>query len=103
VAASGIAGMAMAVTQIATATAALSWMFIEWLWHGKPSVLGIATGAVAGLVAITPASGTAGPVGALVIGASAGAGSFPATTLGDLGDFWLCAWLSAGRPDGAGG
>ena len=56
-AADGVAGMAMAVTQIATAAAALGWMFSEWLSHGKPSVLGIASGAVAGLVAITPASG----------------------------------------------
>ena len=58
VAANGTAGMAMAVTQIATAAAALAWMFAEWLSHGKPSVLGIASGAVAGLVAITPASGS---------------------------------------------
>jgi Amt family ammonium transporter len=71
-AADGTAGMALAVTQIATAMAALAWMFAEWVFHGKPSVLGIASGAVAGLVAITPASGTAGPVGALVIGAAAG-------------------------------
>jgi len=76
VAANGTAGMAMAVTQIATAAAALSWMAMEWFSHGKPSVLGIASGAVAGLVAITPASGTAGPVGALIIGAVAGAGCF---------------------------
>jgi Amt family ammonium transporter len=67
-AADGTAGMAMTVTQLATATAALTWMFLEWINHGKPSVLGIATGAVAGLVAITPASGTAGPMGAIVIG-----------------------------------
>lgn len=67
-AADGTAGMAMTVTQLSTAVAALTWMFLEWLSHGKPSVLGIATGAVAGLVAITPASGTAGPMGALVIG-----------------------------------
>ncbi len=67
-AADGTAGMAMVVTQLATATAALTWMFAEWIEHGKPSVLGIATGAVAGLVAITPASGTAGPMGALAIG-----------------------------------
>ncbi|HEX2796493.1 MAG TPA: ammonium transporter [Immundisolibacter sp.] len=72
VAANGTAGMAMAVTQIATAAAALGWMFIEWISHGKPSVLGIASGAVAGLVAITPASGFVGPMGALVIGAVAG-------------------------------
>ncbi len=75
-AADGVAGMAMAVTQIATAAAALAWMFLEWVSHGKPSVLGIASGAVAGLVAITPASGTAGPMGALVIGALAGIGAF---------------------------
>ncbi|MCG6900454.1 MAG: ammonium transporter [Gammaproteobacteria bacterium] len=76
VAANGTAGMAMAVTQIATATAALAWMFSEWFSHGKPSVLGIASGAVAGLVAITPASGTAGPMGAILIGAAAGVGCY---------------------------
>ena len=52
--------------------AALTWMFAEWISHSKPSVLGIASGAVAGLVAITPASGTAGPTGALIIGFAAG-------------------------------
>ena len=67
-AADGVAGMAVLVTHLATATAALTWMFIEWFRHGKPSVLGIITGAVAGLVAITPASGTAGPLGAVLIG-----------------------------------
>jgi Amt family ammonium transporter len=72
VAANGTAGMAMLVTQVATAAAALGWMSVEWLLHKKPSVLGIASGAVAGLVAITPASGTAGPIGALAIGLSAG-------------------------------
>ncbi len=71
-AADGTAGMAMAVTQIATASAALAWMFAEWIAHGKPSVLGIITGAVGGLVAITPASGSVGPMGALAIGAAAG-------------------------------
>ncbi|MBT8421295.1 MAG: ammonium transporter [Gammaproteobacteria bacterium] len=71
-AADSTAGMAMAVTQIATATAALGWMFSEWISHGKPSVLGIASGAVAGLVAITPASGSVGPMGALAIGIVAG-------------------------------
>ena len=71
-AADGIAGMAMAVTHICTATAALTWMLAEWLSHGKPSALGIATGAVAGLVAITPASGYVGPLGALCIGLAAG-------------------------------
>ncbi|HEC15119.1 MAG TPA: ammonium transporter [Sedimenticola sp.] len=79
-AADGVAGMAMAVTQIATAAAALGWMFSEWLSHGKPSVLGIASGAVAGLVAITPASGSVGPMGALVIGVVAGIGCFFAAT-----------------------
>jgi ammonium transporter, Amt family len=66
------AGMAMTVTQIATATAALTWMFVEWAMRGKPTVIGICTGAVAGLVAITPASGFVGPVGSLVIGIAAG-------------------------------
>jgi Amt family ammonium transporter len=79
-AADGVAGMAMAVTQIATAAAALAWMFSEWVLHGKPSVLGIVSGAVAGLVAITPASGTAGPMGALVIGLAAGILCFLAAT-----------------------
>ena len=71
-AANGNAGMAMAVTQIATATAALSWMFAEWIVKGKPSVLGIVSGAVAGLVAITPASSFVDPRGALIIGIAAG-------------------------------
>jgi Amt family ammonium transporter len=71
-AADGAAGMAMLVTHIATATAALSWTAIEWIKSGKPTAVGIATGAVAGLVAITPASGTAGPMGALLIGATSG-------------------------------
>jgi Amt family ammonium transporter len=79
-AANGTAGMAMAATQIATAAAALGWMFAEWMSHGKPSVLGIASGAVAGLVAITPASGTAGPMGALVIGLVAGSICFLSAT-----------------------
>jgi len=72
-AANGTAGMAMLVTQIATAAAALAWMFAEWITHGKPSALGIASGVVAGLVAITPAAGTVGPMGALVIGLASGA------------------------------
>jgi Amt family ammonium transporter len=71
-AADGRAGMAMAVTQIATAAAALSWMFAEWLMKGKPSLLGIASGAIGGLVAITPASGFVLPGGALAIGIVAG-------------------------------
>jgi Amt family ammonium transporter len=80
VAANGTAGMAMLVTQIATAAAALAWMLSEWAAHGKPSALGIVSGAVAGLVAITPASGTAGPAGALLIGLSAGVLCFLAAT-----------------------
>jgi Amt family ammonium transporter len=72
VSANGSAGMAMAVTQIATAAAALAWMFAEWAMRGKPSILGIISGAVAGLVAITPASGYVDPMGALFIGAAAG-------------------------------
>jgi Amt family ammonium transporter len=79
-AANGAAGMAMAVTQIATAAAALSWMFVEWALRGKPSVLGIVSGAVAGLVAITPASGFVGPMGALVIGIAAGVACYWAAT-----------------------
>ncbi|MHA1165134.1 MAG: ammonium transporter [Alphaproteobacteria bacterium] len=72
VAADGAAGMAMAVTQICAATAALTWMFAEWIVLKKPSVLGIVSGAVAGLVAITPASGYVDPMGALFIGIAAG-------------------------------
>jgi Amt family ammonium transporter len=81
-AADGIAAMAMLVTQVATATAAGTWMILEWLRSGKPTAVGIATGAVAGLVAITPASGTAGPMGAILIGlASAVCCYFAATTI----------------------
>jgi ammonium transporter, Amt family len=80
VASNGRAGMAMFVTQFATAVAALAWMFTEWINKGKPSVLGIASGAVAGLVAITPASGFVGAAGALVIGIAAGVGCFFAAT-----------------------
>ncbi len=72
VAANGRAGMAMAVTQIATAAAALAWTFAEWIHKGKPSVLGAISGAVAGLVAITPASGFVLPGPALIIGIAAG-------------------------------
>ncbi|MGA7800916.1 MAG: ammonium transporter [Gammaproteobacteria bacterium] len=79
-AADGTAGMAMAVTQIATAAAALGWMFSEWMVHGKPTTLGIASGAVAGLVAITPASGFVGPMGSIAVGAAAGVGCFLAAT-----------------------
>ncbi len=80
VAADGRAGMAMAATQIATAAAAMAWMFTEWLAKGKPSVLGIASGAVAGLVAITPASGFVGPSASVVIGIAAGVVCFFAAT-----------------------
>ncbi|MGE0651563.1 MAG: ammonium transporter [Alphaproteobacteria bacterium] len=80
VAANGTAGMAMAVTQIATAAAALAWMFMEWIARGKPSVLGIVSGAVAGLVAITPAAGFVTPTGALIIGAISGVVCFFAAT-----------------------
>jgi Amt family ammonium transporter len=79
-AANGTAGMAILVTQVATAAAALAWMICEWVAHRKPSALGVATGAIAGLVAITPASGTAGPAGALLIGVTAGALCFLAAT-----------------------
>src|SRR5438045_3189538 len=74
--------MAMAVTQIATATAALTWMFVEWAIKGKPSVLGIISGAIAGLVAITPASGFVDPRGALIIGIVAG-----------VACYWGATWL----------
>jgi Amt family ammonium transporter len=66
------AGMAMLVTQIATAVAAFTWMLVEWSLKGKPTVVGICSGAVAGLVAITPASGFVGPIGAFAIGIGAG-------------------------------
>ena len=79
-AADGVAGMAMLVTQVATACAALGWMIAEWITHKKASVLGMITGAVAGLVAITPASGAVGPMGALAIGLSAGVICYFAST-----------------------
>ncbi|AKJ69260.1 ammonia channel protein [Pandoraea thiooxydans] len=82
VAADGRAGFAMLTTQVATAVAALAWMFVEWIAKGKPSVLGIASGAVAGLVAITPASGFVGVTGAFVIGIAAG-----------VICFWSATWL----------
>ena len=79
-AADGSAGMAMLVTHIGAATASLAWMICEWLRYGKPSVLGIVTGMVAGLGTITPASGYVGPMGALAIGAAAGVACFFATS-----------------------
>ena len=66
------AGMAMLVTHMATSAAGFTWMIVEWMMRGKPTVIGIATGAVAGLVAITPASGFVGPLGSIAIGAAAG-------------------------------
>ncbi len=78
-AADGAAGMAMLVTHMSSAAGALAWMFAEWTKHGKASVLGIATGMVAGLVAITPASGFVGPIGALLLGVIAGLGCYAAT------------------------
>lgn len=80
-AANASAGMAMLVTQIATAMATVTWVAIEWVKHGKPSALGAATGAVAGLVAITPASGSCGPMGALAIGLASGVCCFFASTV----------------------
>ena len=82
VAADGRAGMAFLVTHLATAAAALSWAAAEWILRKKPSVLGLISGAVAGLVAITPASGFVGPRGALAIGLAAG-----------LGCYWASTWL----------
>jgi Amt family ammonium transporter len=78
-AADGAAGMAMLVTHIGAATGAFAWMMCEWVRYGKPSVLGIVTGMVAGLGTITPASGFVGPLGALAIGAIAGIACFLAT------------------------
>ncbi len=71
-AANGDAGMAMLVTHISAATASLVWMFIEWKKTGKPGLVGIVTGTIAGLATITPASGAVGPMGAVIIGAVAG-------------------------------
>jgi Amt family ammonium transporter len=80
VAANGQAGMAMLVTQISPAVAALTWMAIEWVRFGKPSVLGFATGAIAGLAAVTPGAGTVGPMGALAIGVASGVACFVGAT-----------------------
>ena len=81
VAADGSAGMAMLVTHISAAVGALTWMAIEWMKSGKATMVGIATGMVAGLATITPASGTVGPAGALLIGLLAGSVCFYATQL----------------------
>ncbi len=85
VAANGDAGMAMLVTHIGAAAGSLAWMFTEWMRHGKPSVLGIVTGMVAGLGTITPASGFVGPMGALIIGLIAG-----------FVCYWATQWLKQG-------
>jgi Amt family ammonium transporter len=79
-AADGAAGMAMLVTHIGAATGSLAWLLCEWARYGKPSVLGVVTGMVAGLGTITPASGFVGPLGAIAIGAAAGAICFFATS-----------------------
>ena len=78
-AANGDAGMAMLVTHIGAAAGSLAWMFMEWVRHGKPSVLGIVTGMVAGLGTITPASGYVGPMAAVIIGLAAGVVCYVAT------------------------
>lgn len=80
-AADGLAGMAMLVTHISAATGALTWMAIEWIKGGKPTIVGIATGMVAGLATITPAAGSVGPEGALLIGIMAGSICFYATQI----------------------
>jgi Amt family ammonium transporter len=82
--ATGLAAMVMVNTLLATAAAALSWMFVEWMVRGKPTMLGIASGAIAGLVAITPACGFVGPMGSIVLGAIAGAVCL-----------WAVVWLKA--------
>ena len=81
VAADGSAGMAMLVTHISAAVGALTWMGIEWIKSGKATIVGISTGMVAGLATITPASGTVGPAGALLIGLLAGSVCFYATQM----------------------
>ena len=81
-AANGQAAMAVVVTQISPSVAALTWIFIDWIRNGKPSALGFATGAIAGLAAITPASGTVGPLGAFAIGLCSG-----------LVAYWAATWL----------
>jgi Amt family ammonium transporter len=82
--ATGLAAMVLVNTQVATATAALSWMFGEWIFRGKPTMLGAASGAIAGLVAITPACGFVGPMGAIVLGLVAG-----------LVCLWAVTWLKS--------
>ncbi|GMA78645.1 hypothetical protein GCM10025880_50620 [Methylorubrum aminovorans] len=74
--ANGAAGLAMINTFVATAAAAVSWLFVEWAAKGRPSLLGMLSGAIAGLVAVTPAAGFAGPMGSIVLGLAAGAVCF---------------------------
>ena len=88
-AANGNAAMALLVTHLSAATATLTWMLIEWKANGKPSVLGIATGAVGGLVAITPAAGFVGPAGALAIGV----GTAPESLLAPAAVAASCAFM----------
>jgi ammonium transporter, Amt family len=82
--ATGLAAMVMLNTTLATAAATLSWMFLEWLVRGKPTMLGAASGAIAGLVAITPACGFVGPMGSIVLGAAAG-----------IVCLWAVVWLKS--------
>ena len=93
VASDGRAGMAFTVTHIATAAAALAWMFTEWLLKGKPSVLGICSGAVAGLVAITPASGFVSPNAAVIIGLAAGVVCFFSATRSSARSATTIRWM----------
>jgi Amt family ammonium transporter len=79
-AANGAAAMAITATHISASAAGLTWMSIEWFLHGRPSALGLATGAIAGLAAVTPASGFIGPIGGLSIGIVSGALCFLAST-----------------------
>src|SRR5207244_4165897 len=77
----GLAGSALAASQVAAAAAALSWMLMEWIHKGKPTALGLASGIVAGLVAVTPASGYVTPLGALAVGLLAGVVCYVAVCL----------------------
>src|SRR5204862_7455379 len=85
--ANGLAGSAFVATELATAAAVLGWLIPEWIRHGKATTVGAASGAVAGLVAITPASGFVGPMAAIVIGLVAGAVCFFAVNLNVSLDF----------------
>jgi len=91
---------AFVVTHVATAGAALSWAFFEWIYKGKPTTLGAASGAVAGLVAITPASGFVGPMSALIIGLGAGS-SATSEYWGKIGSGTMTAWMWLGFTESA--